>query len=114
MAAMEPAEYRPDDTYRDSMTTGCPRAAMEPAEYRPDDDAPRTQESSHGNAAMEPAEYRPDDLLNTSIATEDGVYAAMEPAEYRPDDISVTSPAGVARRPQWSRPSIGRMTFHPL
>src|SRR5579875_1694654 len=37
----------------------------------------------------------------------------MEPAEYRPDDVpSLGAGPGCRTRPQWSRPSIGRMTAY--
>ncbi len=38
------------------------------------------------------------------------VVAAMEPAEYRPDDVVNLSTMVNGQGPQWSRPSIGRMT----
>src|SRR5579875_433090 len=133
-AAMEPAEYRPDDVKTGQRRSCGQRAAMEPAEYRPDD-APRGASSAlswngpqwsrpsigrmtvdvhhHGEfragAAMEPAEYRPDD--RGALPEEGGqVPAAMEPAEYRPDDKSGVVWLRRRKWPQWSRPSIGRMT----
>src|SRR5579875_3083933 len=83
---------------------------MEPAEYRPDD---RNAHRDHGvptHAAMEPAEYRPDDD-GRHPGNPHGTLAAMEPAEYRPDDGRLTRTAVAGQTwPQWSRPSIGRMT----
>src|SRR5579875_2365317 len=59
---------------------------------------------------MEPAEYRPDDAgaLGGKLANS---LAAMEPAEYRPDDQPDGEQRSSSNWPQWSRPSIGRMTF---
>src|SRR5579875_2479403 len=58
---------------------------------------------------MEPAEYRPDDVRDCLRRVVRGL-AAMEPAEYRPDDNEARVFLQQARAPQWSRPSIGRMT----
>src|SRR5579875_1751020 len=60
-------------------------------------------------AAMEPAEYRPDDGTQEADSRR-GRSAAMEPAEYRPDDEASKLTAFTQIPPQWSRPSIGRMT----
>ncbi len=38
----------------------------------------------------------------------------MEPAEYRPDDAASFRAVSADAPPQWSRPSIGRMTATPL
>src|SRR5579875_1855209 len=64
----------------------------------------------HSLAAMEPAEYRPDDV-KTGQRRSCGQRAAMEPAEYRPDDAPRGASSALSwNGPQWSRPSIGRMT----
>src|SRR5579875_1686015 len=74
-------------------------AAMEPAEYRPDDRLHRLHQQLELAAAMEPAEYRPDDRRPRRAAP-GGAAAAMEPAEYRPDDAAgpaATKPARTCR-----------------
>ncbi|SRR5579875_378472 len=111
---MEPAEYRPDDRGR-VLLFGDPGegAAMEPAEYRPDDRPGDYTPATPEQAAMEPAEYRPDDHRNREMLRK-YTDAAMEPAEYRPDDGGPgMREARTRRAPQWSRPSIGRMTHKP-
>src|SRR5579875_2560620 len=184
VAAMEPAEYRPDDAMRQEkwqtkegepqwsrpsigrmtsprsswwLTCASPQwsrpsigrmtssramrrdgstcAAMEPAEYRPDDKAVLYGALLIGAAAMEPAEYRPDDgrgpaRENTGIPepqwsrpsigrmTAGAFFYSGTPAKgpqwSRPSIGRMTGPATTPRRhqnrPQWSRPSIGRMT----
>src|SRR5579875_1539182 len=83
---------------------------MEPAEYRPDDRRSRTDTTPGGGAAMEPAEYRPDDTLQYGNV----VLFSKSPQWSRPS-IGRMTPARWAaswrtRWPQWSRPRIGRMT----
>ncbi len=58
---------------------------------------------------MEPAEDRPDDRESSDRSPLDRC-AAMEPAEDRPDDKPAPPAPEKKRRPQWSRPRIGRMT----
>src|SRR5579875_1922549 len=58
---------------------------------------------------MEPAEYRPDDG-GPGLCPWPVRGAAMEPAEYRPDDVTSRRWRENDEWPQWSRPSIGRMT----
>ncbi len=62
---------------------------------------------------MEPAEYRPDDE-GPDAAPHKVTIAAMEPAEYRPDDGGMVLTSVPEFAPQWSRPSIGRMTSPPV
>ncbi len=89
-------------------------AAMEPAEDRPDDHGPRGRVYRGRHAAMEPAEDRPDDMPARPGARRGKKGAAMEPAEDRPDDLTVPPlPVLTTCMPQWSRPRIGRMTSPP-
>ncbi len=108
-AAMEPAEYRPDDLQPPRRVRGRVVAAMEPAEFRPDDEIAMMLADAKDIAAMEPAEYRPDDETGLDSQERETI-AAMEPAEYRPDDSLTLTAARTPTGPQWSRPSIGRMT----
>src|SRR5579875_2492233 len=86
-------------------------AAMEPAEYRPDDDP---GDGLPVLVYLPPQWSRPSMGRMTVLAAADlmsGQPAAMEPAEYRPDDVqSGVTYQGTQSPPQWSRPSIGRMT----
>ena len=62
-------------------------AAMKPAEDRPDDLQQLRPHQLGDQAAMEPAEDRPDDAVMRVVAGPGGV-AAIEPAEDRRDDGS--------------------------
>src|SRR5579875_3427455 len=109
-AAMEPAEYRPDDG--------------NPVSFLADHSLPQWSRPSIGRMTCDPRKQgrwcrewpqwsRPSIGRMTGEQRPAGQarpHAAMEPAEYRPDDQPHGKSTRNRSKPQWSRPSIGRMT----
>ena len=83
---------------------------MEPAKDRPDDGGGQRRGAVHRLAAMEPAEDQPDDPWSRMIPVWTAEPQWSWPSLSRMTVIVPVAPTGLDV-PQWSRPGTGRMTW---